>query len=84
MQRYNTSIICYHHIILRKKLGGDNETQIYKCEMQGSKSKYAAKVREVLRNPELSKQVFKEIYNEFILVQNLKHPNIVEYKYLVR
>ena len=52
--------------------------------MQGSKAKYAAKVKEVIRNPELSTQAFKEMYNEFILMQNLKHPNIVEYKYLVR
>ena len=41
-------------------------------------------MKKIFNNPELSLEVLKVMSKEFSIAKDLKHENIVEYKYLIK
>ena len=55
-----------------------------RCKLDGLEGYFATKTRKAFNNEEMSLGLLRETYLEFDLARNLRHPNIVEHKYMVK
>lgn len=62
-------------------MGKGGQAEVYECTIDGMEGKYATKFRTALNNQKSSKEFFENSFAEFAIASDLKHPNIIEYKY---
>ncbi len=68
-----------------QSLGSGAQGEVFTCYIEGQKDRvYVAKGRKTFNNRDLAQKVYEEMLKEYKIGRQLKHPNVVEYFYLVK
>ena len=83
LQKDDKNEINKFQISLRKQLGGEGQTKVYECEINGLEDRYVSRTVHVFNDTNTSKLTFKRSYQEFITAGDLIHHNLIDYKYFM-
>lgn len=75
------------HVTVKRieHLGAGSQAKVYKCRVdQISEQVFVSKTTQINNNHQLALDKLNELVAEFIIAQDLQHPNVVEYKYFIR
>ena len=68
-------------ITIERFLGKGGQAEVHECVVEGLEGRFATKFRTALNNYKNSKKAFESSFAEFAIASDIKHPNIIEYKY---